>query len=246
MKHDDASRVTEIKLRLQGEYRRSLERISVQDNVGGVISTDQLSGGATESVGDPYTPGVAESFGLTDSTCTEGYDASSDSVGPGIYGGSVQRDPITGEILIGTEYEYDHHKPGPLYDGNGYSLMGRAIHMGEEKVLHLLEQYPQLIEEISTGGARPMHICGMSAKGQCCTQLLIDAGAIIHALDTYNYNALHRMASNDLEIGAEALVKAGLDPNAKHEDADSTPIEIAKRQRSIKFLMAMQRLGHYD
>jgi len=54
------------------------------------------------------------------------------------------------------------------------------------------------------------------------------------------------MASNDLEVGAEALVMAGLDPNEKVEEADSTPIEIAKRQRAIKFLMAMQRLGHYD
>ena len=35
------------------------------------------------------------------------------------------------------------------------------------------------------------------------------------------------MASNDLEVGAEALVQAGFDLNGKLESADSTPIEIA-------------------
>ena len=68
----------------------------------------------------------------------------------------------------------------------------------------------------------------------------------MYALDTYNYNALHRMASNDLHIGGEALVKAGMDPNSKSPESDSTPIEIARRSRAINFLMSMQKLGHYD
>jgi hypothetical protein len=54
------------------------------------------------------------------------------------------------------------------------------------------------------------------------------------------------MASNDLEIGAEALVQAGLDPDNKDDRADSTPIDIAKRQRAIKFQMKMQKMGYYD
>jgi hypothetical protein len=54
------------------------------------------------------------------------------------------------------------------------------------------------------------------------------------------------MASNDLEIGGEALVKAGMDPNYKHPLSDASPIDIAKRSRAIKFLMTMQRLGHYE
>jgi hypothetical protein len=86
----------------------------------------------------------------------------------------------------------------------------------------------------------------MSQKGQFSTQVLIDAGADIHALDTYNYNALHRMASNNLDVGAECLVRAGLDPNYRPPDSNSSPIDIAKSSRAIKFLMAMQRLGHYD
>ena len=247
-------------LQLQNNYLQYLEQqpaldgIYKHDDATHVISSanessTMMSGNNNQKIlfdYDPYAPGVAESYDLTDTTGNDGYDASSDSVGPGIYGGSVQRDATTGEILMGTRYEYDHHKPGPLYDSSGYSLMGRAIHAGPEKVSQLITDFPQLLEEISTGGAHPIHICGMSTQGQYCTQVLIDAGADIHALDSYDYNALHRMASNDLEVGAAMLVQAGLDPNSKVEGADSTPIEIAKRQRAIKFLMAMQRLGHYD
>lgn len=223
-------------LHLQNGYLQSLECSNIID----VSNTS-----ADNKCNDPYAPGVAETYGLIGSSGINGFDEASDSVGPGIYGGAVQRD-INGDILIGTQYENHNHKPGPLYDGSGYSLMGRAIHIGKEKVIELLEDFPQLIEEVSTGGARPLHICGMSERGQHCTQTLIDAGADIFALDTYNYNALHRMASNDLDIGAKALVRAGLDPNSKDDRADSTPIDIAKRQRAIKFLMKMQKMGYYE
>ena len=110
----------------------------------------------------------------------------------------------------------------------------------------LLKDFPELKDEISTGGARPVHVCGMSRRGELATQALVDAGADLNALDTYNYNALHRMASNDLHIGAEVLVKAGMDPNYKPPGSDDTPIGIARRSRAINFLMTMQRLGHYD
>ncbi len=87
---------------------------------------------------------------------------------------------------------------------------------------------------------------GMSNRGQLAAQALVDAGADLYALDTYNYNALHRMASNDLHLGAEVLVKAGMDPNHKPEESDSSPIDIARRSRAINFLRKMQELGHYD
>jgi len=194
---------------------------------------------------DPYAPGIAENYGLPGSTDPDGFDPYADTVGPGIYGGSVQRDE-NGNVIIGEQYQNHNHRPGPVYDGRGYSLMSRAIHAGEDKVRALLRDFPELKEEISTGGARPLHICGMSKQGQLSTQALIDAGADLNALDTYYYNALHRMASNDLQVGGAALVQAGLDPNFRPDGADSTPIEIARRSRAIKFLMAMQRLGHYD
>ncbi|KAL7510777.1 hypothetical protein ACHAXN_007667 [Cyclotella atomus] len=224
-------------LRLQGSsYLDSLSTNAQRANTAYDVSTQQ----------DPYTPGVADFYGLATSTTQDGFDAAADTVGPSIYGGSVQRH-ANGSVIYTFQYEEnDHHRPGPVYDGNGYSIMSRAIHFGPEKVRELLNDYPQLINEVSTGGATPLHVCGMSEKGQLCTQTLVDSGADIHALDSYNYNALHRMASNNLDIGAEVLVKAGIDPNSKVEEADSTPIEIAKRQRAIKFLMAMQRLGRYD
>ena len=224
---------TTTKLYLQGSYLVSLTKTAN-------LSPEKIF------PNDPYAPDVAKKYGLACSTPADGFDAAADAVGPSIYGGSVKRDE-NGLILRSSQYEEnDHHRPGPLYDGNGYSLMSRAIHVGPDKVTELLNDYPQLVEEVSTGGATPLHVCGMSEKGQHCTQALINAGADPHALDGYNYNPLHRMASNDLEIGAEVLVKAGINPNEKSDEADSTPIEIARRQRAIKFLMAMQRLGHYD
>ena len=157
----------------------------------------------------------------------------------------MQRDDA-GNIVIGQQYQNHNHVPGPVYDGKGYSLMSRALQAGPEKVKEILRDYPQLKDEISTGGARPLHMCGMSPKGELSTQVLIDAGADVMATDTYGYTPLHRMASNNLAIGGEALVRAGVDPNAAVAGADSTPIAIARRSRAIQFLMAMQKLGHYD
>ncbi|GAX11066.1 hypothetical protein FisN_2Lh603 [Fistulifera solaris] len=194
---------------------------------------------------DPYAPGMAEKYGLPGETNPEGFDPYADTVGPGIYGGSVERYE-DGTIVIGQQYQNHNHRLGPVYDGRGYSLMSRAIHAGPEKVKAILADYPELREEISTGGARPLHMCGMSQKGQLCTQALIDAGADLHAQDTYGYTPMHRMASNNLAIGGEALARAGVDPNTRIDGADSTAIEIAKRSRSIQFLMAMQTLGFYD
>jgi hypothetical protein len=166
-------------------------------------------------------------------------------VGPGIYGGTVERD-TEGNIVIGEQYQNHNDHPGPVYDGRGYSLMSRAIHAGPEKVAQILKDYPELCEELSTGGARPLHMCGMSRNGQLSTQSLIDAKSDIYAQDTYGYTALHRMASNNLEVGGEAIVRAGHDPNMEMEGADSTPIEIAKRSRAVQFLMKMKELGHYN
>ena len=195
---------------------------------------------------DPYAPGMAEKYGLEGQTDKDGFDPYSDSVGAGIYGGNVQRNEDDGSIVIGQQYQNHNDRPGPVYDGTGYSLMSRAIHKGPGTVKQVLMDFPQLVNEVTTGGARPLHICGMSQRGQYSTQTLIDAGADLHVLDTYNYNALHRMASNNLDVGATALVNAGMDPNFKPDESDATPIEIAQRSRAIKFLMAMQKLGHYD
>jgi len=194
---------------------------------------------------DPYAPGMAEKYGLQGQTDQDGFDPYADTVGPGIYGGSVKRDATTGEIIIGRQYQNHNNRPGPVYDEKGYSLMSRAISSGPEKVKEILADFPQLVSEVSTGGATPLHVCGMSRTGQLSTQTLIDAGADIYALDTYEYTALARMASNNLDIGGEVLIKAGADPK-KSEEGVSTPTSIAQRSRAIQFLMMLKRLGHYD
>lgn len=209
------------------------------------MSADHYRKDGVRIAHNPYAPGMADKYGLPGQTDPEGFDPYADTVGPGIYGGSVERDS-DGEVVIGQQYQNHNSRPGPVYDGKGYSLMSRAIHAGPDKVKEILTDYPELKEEVSTGGARPLHICGMSQKGQLATQVLIDAKADIYAQDTYGYTALHRMASNNLAVGGEALVRAGQDPNQKMKGADSTPIEIARRSRAIQFLMKMQELGHYD
>ena len=56
---------------------------------------------------------------------------------------------------------------------------------------------------------------GMGADNQGSTEYIIEMGGNIEAKDTYDYRPLHRMASNNLAIGAEALLRAGADLNAQ-------------------------------
>jgi hypothetical protein len=83
----------------------------------------------------------------------------SDSVGPGIYGGRVQRDEH-GSIIIGKQFQNHNPMPGPVYDGGGYTAMSKALSQGVSAVEALLKQDPSLVNEISTGGAQPLHMAG--------------------------------------------------------------------------------------
>lgn len=158
---------------------------------------------------DPYAPGMAEMYGLQGRTDPEGFDPYADTVGPGIYGGEVERDPNSGEVVVGAQYQNHNPRPGPVYKGTGYSLISKAIQAGPETVAAVLRDFPNLANDISTGGATPLHTCGMSRQGQLSTQVLIDAGASVDALDTYGMTPLQRMASNNLAVGARALLAAG-------------------------------------
>jgi hypothetical protein len=78
----------------------------------------------------------------------------------------------------------------------------------------LLSQYPDLANDVSTGGALSLHTCGMSRENQHATPYLIGRGADLEALDT---------------SGAQALLDAGAGPyvaNAQGGATDS-PMEIA-------------------
>jgi hypothetical protein len=188
---------------------------------------------------------MADKYGLPGNTDAHGFNPYADTVGPGIYGGVAKLDGA-GKIVMGEQYQQHNDRPGPVYTGEGYSLMSRAIHAGPEKVKEILADFPELVGEISTGGATPLHVCGMSKMGQKSTRVLVEAGADINAIDTYGYNALHRMASNNLAEGGQVLIEAGLDPHAGtpgDEWSDETPFDIAYRQRAIDFLMMLKRLN---
>eukprot|EP00469_Lotharella_globosa_P004653 CAMPEP_0167803436 /NCGR_PEP_ID=MMETSP0111_2-20121227/19824_1 /TAXON_ID=91324 /ORGANISM="Lotharella globosa, Strain CCCM811" /LENGTH=200 /DNA_ID=CAMNT_0007699883 /DNA_START=9 /DNA_END=611 /DNA_ORIENTATION=+ len=139
----------------------------------------------------------------------EGFDPVADTVGPGIYGGKVKVDEKTGKVIWGKQYQNHNKAPGPIYAGTGYTEMTNALRDGKSAIDAVLKKDPKAINEVTTGGATPLHMCGMSQRGQLSTAYLIEKGGEIEALDTYGYTPLHRMASNDLHIGAKALLDAG-------------------------------------
>ena len=63
--------------------------------------------------------------GHTPRAVTDGLDAEADGVGPGIYGGRVDRDDA-GEVVIGQQFEEYNPIPGPVYAGGGYTEVGRG------------------------------------------------------------------------------------------------------------------------
>lgn len=178
----------------------------------------------------------------------DGFDPYADTVGAGIYGGNVKRDE-NGNVIIGKQYKNHNPYPGPVYDGTGYTLMSKAVHTGDpKKVAVLLKKQPELVQEVSTGGATPLHTAGMSRRGQMVTDTLIEFGGDIEAVDSYGYRPLHRMASNDLAVGAEALLKAGAQWNALSGKpyAGETPMSTALQSgahRVVKVLLKYEQMA---
>lgn len=190
---------------------------------------------------DPHAPGMASKYGKPGKTDPDGFDPYRDSVGPGIYGGNVLYDK-DGHVVEGKQYQNHNPRPGPVYAGTGYTDMSKALHAGPEAVRSLLKEDPTLIEEVSTGGARPLHMCGMSSVNQRSTAVLINAGAKVEALDTYGYTPLHRMASNNLGIGADALLSGGADVNGRG-GCDQTPMQIAIASRANAVIRVLRKYG---
>lgn len=175
---------------------------------------------------NPYDPKMMEKYGQPGETDNEGFDPYADSVGPGIYGGIVKRDEF-GDILIGEQYQNHNPRPGPVYAGGGYTPINKAL-KDQSKLSALLQQYPDLVNDVSTGGAQPLHMCGMNEGNQHSVKTLVTNGADIEARDTYGFTPLLRMASNNLGAGAQALLEAGADPLNKG-GSGVTPMECAKQ-----------------
>merc|ERR1711994_727028 len=155
---------------------------------------------------------MVERYGKPGQTDREGFDPYADSVGPdlGIYGGVVERDSA-GEIVIGGQYQNHNPRPGPVYAGGGYTPVNSAL-SDVDRLDSLLEKFPDLVNDLSTGGAQPLHMCGMSQANQDSVATLLNNGADMEALDTYGFTPLLRMASNNLARGATRLLEAGADP----------------------------------
>jgi len=189
---------------------------------------------------DPHAPGMAEKYGRPGETDNEGFDPYADTVGPGIYGGIVKRD-AHGTVVIGRQYQNHNPRPGPVYAGGGYTPTCRALG-DNERLAALLDKFPDLVNDISTGGAQPLHNCGMSQANQHSTSLLISRGADIEAIDSYGYTPLHRMASNNLPIGAQALLDAGADPQFRG-GSGQTPMQVAQSSHATDVIKVLQKHG---
>ena len=189
---------------------------------------------------DPYAKGMAEKYGAPGKTDSEGFDPYADSVGPGIYGGTVERD-ARGQIVIGRQYQKHNPRPGPVYSGGGYTPTTQKL-KDPEALRAWLAKHPDLVNEISTGGATPLHNCGMSARNQAQAAVLVENGADVEAVDTYGYTPLHRMASNNLAIGAELLLAAGADPQFVGGSGE-TAYAVARSSRARDVLKVLDAHG---
>ena len=89
-----------------------------------------------------------------------------------------------------------------------------------------------MIGEVSTGGATPLHICGMSQRAQHSAAHLLAKGADADARDTYGYTPLHRMASNNLAEGARALIRGGADLHAEAGWMGQSALDVARSSQA--------------
>lgn len=164
---------------------------------------------------------------------------------------------------LGAGTQGHNPRPGPVYSGGGYTPVSTAIaaFRAEEAKMsdpeasglaRLLTEYPDLVNDVSTGGALPLHTCGMSRDNQHATAFIIARGGDIEALDTYGYTPLHRMASNNLAVGARALLEAGADPNgltktkvAGASRRAETPLNVALQSDARDVVAVLREFGSF-
>ena len=161
-----------------------------------------------------------------------GWNLPADVVGAGVYGGIVKRDG-SGRVVIGDEWPENNRAPpahnpvhsrGPYLDfsqltpeNRGYSKIATAIMSGQASELEALlrnvssdDERRKLANLVMTGGARPLHMCGMSRGGDSSEliQVLIAAGGDPNAKDNYEMTPVDRLASNAVR-GNRLLRKHG-------------------------------------
>jgi len=155
-----------------------------------------------------------------------GWNLPIDVVGAGVYGGIVKRDDA-GRVIIGDEWPEDNRAPpahnpvhhrGPYLDfakfsaeSRGYTRIATLLQMGHVAPLEdLFQALPsdaeraKLANLVMTGGARPLHMCGMGRGGDTSAliEVLIKYGADVNAKDNYEYTPMDRLASNSVRGSA--------------------------------------------
>merc|ERR1719171_2975145 len=154
-----------------------------------------------------------------------GWNLPMDVVGAGVYGGIVKRDEA-GRVVVGDEWPENNvappahnpvHSTGPYLDfskltpaNRGYSRIARIIQnsrgQGAAQLETLFQSIPQeperrkLANLVMTGGARPLHMCGMGRGGDTSEliEVLLKYGAEVNAKDNYEYTAMDRLSSNNV------------------------------------------------
>ena len=93
-----------------------------------------------------------------------GPTASASASRPSVTANRVERDE-SGAVVIGQQYEEYNPIPGPLYAGGGYTELAQAIREGDvTRVARLLDDDPALVNDVLTGAASPLHLCGMAPR----------------------------------------------------------------------------------
>lgn len=148
-----------------------------------------------------------------------GWNLPMDVVGAGVYGGIVKRDD-SGKVIIGDEWPENNrcppahnpvHSRGPYLDfskfteqNRGYTKIALVIMSGSASALEDLflkteeSERNKLANLVMVGGARPLHMCGMSRGGDASEMVavLLKYGAEHNAKDNYEYTPVDRLASN--------------------------------------------------
>ncbi|KAL3827384.1 hypothetical protein ACHAXA_003118 [Cyclostephanos tholiformis] len=155
---------------------------------------------------DPYAPGMAEKYGTPGRTDGEGFDPYADSV---VLEYTAASSCVIHPIIRLPDQDHNPH-PGPVYAGGGYALSTLMLE-DAAMLTSMLDKFPDLANDVTTGGAQSLHMCGMSPHNQHAARYLVEHDADIEALDTYGMTPLQRMASNNLATGARVLLEAGAD-----------------------------------
>ena len=109
--------------------RNAMPFVSCHANVAATASvkTNIYRADGVRITHDAHAPEMVGKYGAPGKTDSEGFDPYADTVGPGIYGGIVERESKTGEIVIGRQYQNHNTRPGPVYAGGGYTKVVQAL-----------------------------------------------------------------------------------------------------------------------